>query len=54
MMFEHSFCMKNVADEIYQAIETALAAGLRTADIAQQGDRVVSTTDITTAIVEAL
>ncbi|ARM31206.1 3-isopropylmalate dehydrogenase [Prosthecochloris sp. HL-130-GSB] len=54
MMFEHSFCMKNVADEIYQAIEAALAAGLRTADIAQQGDRVVSTTDITTAIVEAL
>ncbi|RNA65213.1 3-isopropylmalate dehydrogenase [Prosthecochloris sp. ZM_2] len=54
MMFEHTFCMKNIADDIYQAIEQTLASGLRTADIAQPGDRVVSTTEITDAIVANL
>lgn len=54
MMFEHSFCMKNASDEIYAAIEKALAAGYRTADIAKQGDNVVSTTDMTAAIVANL
>ncbi|MBF0586784.1 3-isopropylmalate dehydrogenase [Prosthecochloris sp. N3] len=54
MMFEHTFCMKNIADDIYQAIEQTLASGLRTADIAQPRDRVVSTTEITDAIVANL
>lgn len=54
MMFEHSFCMKNASDEIYAAIEAALAAGYRTADIAKPGDNVVSTTDMTAAIVANL
>ncbi|ANT65334.1 MULTISPECIES: 3-isopropylmalate dehydrogenase [Prosthecochloris] len=54
MMFEHSFCMKNVSDEIYAAIESALAQGFRTADIAKAGDTIVSTTEMTEAIVANL
>ena len=54
MMFEHSFCMKNVKEEIYAAIEKTLAEGLRTADIANPGDMVVSTTAITDAIISNL
>ncbi len=54
MMFEHTFCMKNIADEIYAAIEKTLAGGLRTADIANPEDRAVSTTEITDAIVSNL
>lgn len=54
MMFEHSFCMKNVADEIYSAIEKTLASGLRTADIANPEDTIVSTTEMTDAIVANL
>jgi len=54
MMFEHSFCMPDVANEIYQAIETTLAEGLRTADIANAGQSAVSTTEMTAAIVKNL
>ena len=54
MMFEHSFCMKNVKEEIYAAIEKTLAEGLRTADIANPDDRIVSTTAITDAIISNL
>jgi 3-isopropylmalate dehydrogenase len=51
MMFENSFCMPDLSGEIYNAIEQALATGMRTADIAKPGDRVVSTTEMTDAIV---
>lgn len=54
MMFEHSFHTPEIAREIEQAIETTLAAGLRTADIANLGDPVVSTTAMTEAIVNRL
>ncbi len=54
MMFEHSFKKPEIASEIYRAIEAALAAGLRTADIAAPGDPVVSTTEMTDAIVRHL
>jgi len=54
MMFEHSFCMPVIAMEIYQAIEAALASGFRTADIANPGDRIISTTEMTEAIVRHL
>ncbi|NTV92383.1 MAG: 3-isopropylmalate dehydrogenase [Chlorobiaceae bacterium] len=54
MMFEHSFCMPDIAEEISQAIEAALAAGFRTADIAGAGERIVSTTEMTEAIVTNL
>ncbi|MBM3163541.1 MAG: 3-isopropylmalate dehydrogenase [Chlorobi bacterium] len=54
MMFEHSFCMPDIADEIYGAIEASLAEGLRTADIAAQGQKTVSTTEMTAAILKNL
>ncbi|MCF8382156.1 MAG: 3-isopropylmalate dehydrogenase [Chlorobium sp.] len=54
MMFEHSFCMPDIADEIYGAIEATLAEGLRTADIANTGRSAVSTTEMTAAIVRNL
>jgi 3-isopropylmalate dehydrogenase len=54
MMFEHSFCMPDVATEIYDAIECALAKGARTADIARPGEATVSTTGMTSAIVSCL
>jgi 3-isopropylmalate dehydrogenase len=50
MMFEHSFCMPDIASEIYGAIEKTLAEGLRTADIAKAGQSTVSTTEMTAAI----
>jgi 3-isopropylmalate dehydrogenase len=54
MMFENSFCMPDVAAEIYDAIERALATGIRTADIASPGEKSVSTTEMTKAIVACL
>ncbi len=54
MMFEHSFGRPDIAKEIQQAIEATLAAGLRTADIANPGDATVSTTAMTEAIVKNL
>ena len=54
MMFEHSFGRPDIAKEIEQAIEATLAAGLRTADIANPGDATVSTTAMTEAIVKNL
>lgn len=54
MMFENSFCMPDVAEEIYNAIERTLAAGIRTADIAAPGQSAVSTTAMTEAIVSRL
>ncbi|NTU93484.1 MAG: 3-isopropylmalate dehydrogenase [Chlorobiaceae bacterium] len=54
MMFENSFCMPDVATEIYDAIEQALATGVRTADIAKPGEKSISTTGMTAAIVACL
>ena len=54
MMFEHSFCMPDLADEIYRAIEATLAEGLRTGDIAAVGQGSVSTTEMTAAILKNL
>ncbi|HWR00377.1 MAG TPA: 3-isopropylmalate dehydrogenase [Chlorobaculum sp.] len=51
MMFENSFGKPEVAKEIYDAIEAALATGIRTADIAKPGEKSVSTTEMTAAIV---
>lgn len=50
MMFELSFSMQHIADDIYNAIEKTLESGMRTADIANPGDSVVSTTVITDAV----
>ncbi len=54
MMFEHSFNLPEIAQEIVQAIEATLAEGLRTADIANPGEKTISTTDMTAAIVRHL
>jgi 3-isopropylmalate dehydrogenase len=54
MMFEHSFKRTDIARDIEQAIEAALATGVRTADIAAAGDTAVSTTAMTEAIVGKL
>lgn len=54
MMFEHSFAMQHIADEIYRAVETVLESGMRTADIANPDDSVVSTNEITDAISASL
>ncbi|MEI6758505.1 MAG: 3-isopropylmalate dehydrogenase [Chlorobium sp.] len=54
MMFEHSFCVPEIAKEIEQAIEATLADGFRTADIAAPGEKAVSTSEMTEAIVRHL
>ena len=54
MMFEYSFGLPDIAAEIYKAIETTLASGLRTADIENPGQTAISTTDMTDAIVRNL
>ena len=54
MMFENSFGKPEVAAEIYEAIERALATGVRTADIARPGEKAVSTTEMTAAIVACI
>ncbi len=54
MMFEHSFSMQHIADDIYKAIEKTLESGMRTADIANPDDSVASTTEITDAITASL
>ncbi|UZJ42157.1 3-isopropylmalate dehydrogenase [Prosthecochloris sp. SCSIO W1101] len=54
MMFEHSFSMQHVADDIYKAIEKTLESGMRTADIANSDDNIASTTEITDAITAKL
>ena len=50
MMFELTLSKQHIADEIYSAIEKVLESGMRTADIANPGDSIVSTTEITDAI----
>jgi 3-isopropylmalate dehydrogenase len=54
MMFEHSFNKPEIAREIEEAIERTLATGLRTADIAGPGEKTISTTEMTAAIVSHL
>ncbi|NHQ60625.1 3-isopropylmalate dehydrogenase [Chlorobium sp. BLA1] len=54
MMFEHSLNRPEIAREIEAAIEATLAAGLRTADISAPGEKTVSTTEMTEAIVRHL
>lgn len=54
MALRYSFDMGRQADLLDKAISSALAAGLRTADIMQPGMRQVSTSEMGTAIVEEL
>jgi len=52
MMFEHSFQMTKAAELIEGAIERALKQGLRTQDIYSEGNRLVSTSQMTETIIE--
>ena len=54
MMLRFSFDRGDVADTIERAVRAALAAGYRTADIAQPGSRRVGTRAMGDAVVEAL
>lgn len=54
MMFRYTFALPDVAARIEGAVRTALAAGLRTADIAQAGGKPCTTAEMGTAVVKAL
>lgn len=54
MMFRYSLDRPDLADRIEGAVRRVLAQGLRTADIAQAGEAVVSTTAMGDAVVAAL
>jgi 3-isopropylmalate dehydrogenase len=54
MMLRYSFERGDIADAIESAVRAALAAGYRTADIAQPGSKRVGTKAMGDAIVEAL
>jgi 3-isopropylmalate dehydrogenase len=53
MMFRYTFDKADIADRIEKAVRAALAAGLRTADIATKS-KPVTTTEMGSAVVEAL
>ncbi|MBS0327465.1 MAG: 3-isopropylmalate dehydrogenase [Proteobacteria bacterium] len=54
MMFRHTFGREETAVRIERAVRTALAQGLRTADLAQPGEAVVGTRTMGDAVVAAL
>ena len=54
MMFRHTFSRADIALRIEQAVRSALRQGLRTADIAGDGERVVGTRAMGDAVVAAL
>ncbi|MGC8852130.1 MAG: 3-isopropylmalate dehydrogenase [Hydrogenobacter sp.] len=54
MMLRYSFGLKQVADAIEKAVETALQRGYRTPDIHTEGTKKVGTKEMTEAIISAL
>ncbi len=54
MMLRHSFGLKEEAAVIEKAVEQALGAGYRTADLYAEGQSVISTTKMTQEIVDAI
>jgi len=54
MALRYSFGLSEAADRLDKAIADVLAAGLRTKDIASEGSKLVSTTEMGDAIVTAL
>ncbi len=50
MMLRHSFSLEHEAAAIEYAVDSALGSGMRTADIAQPGERVISTHAMSEAI----
>ena len=54
MMLRHSFSLAAEADDIENAVDSALNAGLRTADIAERGADYLSTSQMTDEIIKRL
>ena len=54
MMFRHTFARADVASRIDSAVRAALRAGMRTADIAGEGDAAIGTRAMGDAVVAAL
>lgn len=54
LMLRHSFALNEAASALERAVEAALSAGKRTADLAQSGEASVSTTQMAEAIIERL
>jgi len=54
MMFRYTFGKADIAARIERAVRSALAAGLRTADIAAKGIKPCATADMGTAVAKAL
>ena len=54
MLLRYSLKRVDLADRVEQAVRKALAAGLRTQDIARPAERVVSTSDMGQAVIDRL
>jgi 3-isopropylmalate dehydrogenase len=54
MMFRYTFGKVDVAARIEKAVRSALASGLRTADIASKGSKPATTTEMGAAVAKAL
>jgi 3-isopropylmalate dehydrogenase len=54
LMFRYSFDLEEEAQMVERAVETVLAAGYRTPDLAKPGDKVLGTKEIGDAIVAAI
>jgi len=54
MMFDYSFNMKEAAGMIEKAVSKTLTDGFRTVDIYSQGDKLVSTDEMTKAVISNL
>ena len=54
MLLRHSLELNDAADAVEAAIEAAIAAGQRTADIAERGAAVLGTREFTAAVLREL
>ena len=54
MMFRYTFARTDIADRIERAVGTVLAKGLRTADIALAGEKIIGTNAMGAAVAVAL
>jgi 3-isopropylmalate dehydrogenase len=54
MMFRYTFGRAEIGERIERAVRSVLAAGLRTADIAAPGEKIVGTQTMGAAVVDAL
>jgi 3-isopropylmalate dehydrogenase len=54
MMLRYSFGQEAAAKKIEYAVDEALTKGARTKDIAQQGEKILSTSGMADAVIECL